>query len=69
MLTRAWRPTLLRDLAKDLVFGNFGDRGFTTKLPVIRECGRKFPKTGSFAKSLNKVERQARVSVPLLHEI
>jgi len=27
------------------------------------------PKTTSFAKSLNKVGRQARESVPLLHEI
>jgi len=39
-LSRAWRPTL-RDLAKDIVFGNSRDRELATKLPVTRECDRK----------------------------
>jgi len=41
-LSRAWRSALLRNLVRDLVFGSSENRGFATKLPVTRECGRKF---------------------------
>jgi len=39
-LSRARRPTVLRDFVKDPASGNCGDCEPAAKLPVTRECGR-----------------------------